>query len=451
MNIEHLLRRLSVKRPLFHNEADFQHALAWEIREQEGGTIRLERRMDVGNQKVYLDIWFEKENRKYAIELKYKVKTLEHTLDNEKYSLSNHGAQDIGRYDVLKDLYRIEQLVITGQVDEGFVIFLTNDPSYYLDPVQDKPTADRDFRIHEGKQVHGLLNWGEGTGDGTMKGREEAISVIGNYKMHWSPYSRLDHPSNGNFKVLVLHVRPDQLREQTVPKLNNNNLSAFHQLQEDNHEEEINYPAVPWLQSFLHTKPILKSQIDLRDKLAECLEMSGYRLTVNRDIGPFKVDIWAEKDEECLALEVRYKTAALRTIHQRKIVELKQQGAHDISRYDFVKDIEKLERVTETRPNVHGYAILLTNDHLYWQPSRRINVVDEAFHISEGHRLQGTLAWKEHAGAGTTTGREKAVHLKAAYRMEWNSYLSVGDQKNGEFKILLVKVGNDNERRALDS
>lgn len=111
-----------------------------------------------------------------------------------------------------------------------------------------------------------------------------------------------------------------------------------------------------------------------------------------------------------------------------------------------MKDIEKLERVTETRPNVHGYAILLTNDHLYWQPSRRINVADEAFHISEGYRLQGTLAWKEHVGAGTAEGREDAIHLMVTYKMVWQPYLSAGDKKNGEFKILLVKVEGDSLR-----
>ena len=112
----------------------------------------------------YVDILASVAGRKYAIELKYKTRTFEAVIDGEEFSLSNHGAQDTGRHDVLKDLQRLEQMVATGAVDEGILIFLTNDLSYYTDPGKAKVTADQDFRLHEGRRVQGTLSWGAHTG-----------------------------------------------------------------------------------------------------------------------------------------------------------------------------------------------------------------------------------------------------------------------------------------------
>ncbi|MGM0882435.1 MAG: hypothetical protein ACQEXQ_15520 [Bacillota bacterium] len=74
MDIQNVLQTLAEKRPIFHNEADFQHALAWELREHYDCNIRLERRMDIdNNRRTYLDILAEVNGLKVAIELKYKM------------------------------------------------------------------------------------------------------------------------------------------------------------------------------------------------------------------------------------------------------------------------------------------------------------------------------------------------------------------------------------------
>lgn len=162
MNIQPVLDSLSRRRPIFHNEADFQHALAWELREQYDCKIRLERRMNLDSKRrAYLDIWIEWNGRRIAVELKYKMSAIEHTFEDETFSLLNQGAQDIGRYDVLKDLQRLEQMVRQGFADEGYLVFLTNDASYYSNPGIEKMTADREFRIHEGRQTSGTLRWSD--------------------------------------------------------------------------------------------------------------------------------------------------------------------------------------------------------------------------------------------------------------------------------------------------
>jgi hypothetical protein len=208
LDIQTIITSLSQKRPVFHNEADFQHALAWEIREYyPGSKIRLETKVHGANTKVYLDILVHYEGRKYAIELKYKTRTFNCVVVGEEFSLNNQGAHDIGRYDVLKDLQRLEQMVAAGAADDGILIFLTNDASYYSNLGEEKQTADRDFRLHEGRSIHGQLSWGEQTGYGTMKGREEPIYLQGKYEMRWASYSHVGDTSRGEFRYLILTVQ----------------------------------------------------------------------------------------------------------------------------------------------------------------------------------------------------------------------------------------------------
>lgn len=127
LNLDRLIKDLSDKRPIFHAEADFQHALAWEIQKHYSESdVRLETKVFGKNTKIYLDILVTYQGKRYAIELKYKTRGLDCVVNGEEFFLNNQGAQDIGRYDVLKDLYRLEQMVDAGVVDEGVLIFLTN-------------------------------------------------------------------------------------------------------------------------------------------------------------------------------------------------------------------------------------------------------------------------------------------------------------------------------------
>ena len=68
IDIHALLGGLARKRPAFHSEADFQFALAWEIREARKLDSRLEFR-PLADERMYLDIWLPQ--RGVAVELKY--------------------------------------------------------------------------------------------------------------------------------------------------------------------------------------------------------------------------------------------------------------------------------------------------------------------------------------------------------------------------------------------
>ena len=205
--IKSVLNELSNERPVFHSEADFQHALAWRIHEKYPElNIRLEKRTIILNEEVYFDIFAFKDNKIVAIEVKYKTKNLDTTINSEKFNLKNQGAQDQGRYDFIKDISRIEKALETYRDSTGFAIFLTNDVSYWKLPTGDVNTADKDFRIHERKTIKDILSWKEGTFKGTMSGREESIKLKSEYLLNWEDYSNLEE-QNGKFRYLLIEVK----------------------------------------------------------------------------------------------------------------------------------------------------------------------------------------------------------------------------------------------------
>ncbi|MBD2872550.1 hypothetical protein [Paenibacillus arenilitoris] len=442
MDIQTVLSSLAETRPIFHNEADFQHALAWELRELGRYDIRLERRIDLNNgQRTYLDILAEKEGRKIAIELKYKMRGFKCTVKDETFSLLNQGAHDIGRYDILKDLQRLEGIVGNGLADEGFLVFLTNDPSYYTVPHAARTTVDQAFRIHEGKLVHGLLSWGQTAGAGTTKGREAAIAIQGHYELSWLDYSRIDDSAHGRIRALIVRVHAEGLDVENIDAGSQGTEDDVVEVK-DSMVQLVEYSGLPSDGIMNHIqmiKDIPLSQFDLQHKLSQVLSEQGYNVQTNRSLGSCKIDIWAEKGLEQLAVEVRYKTGLLQSLYNGKSVHLKNQAAQDISRYDYWKDVEKLENTLQSRHDVKGYALLITNDHSYWEKSARTGTVDEDFRIHNDREVHGRLAWKGASG-GTTHSREGAIQIQGHYRLHWQPFLNLGSGKNQTFKVLAVEI-----------
>ena len=194
---------LAKKRVIFHSEADFQHALAWEFHLQSPEClIRLEFKPPYFDKRVYIDIWVIEKDVDFAIELKYKTRRLNVKEGEENFNLLTQGAQDIGRYDFLKDIQRLEEVVsYRNNIVVGYAIFLTNDNTYWKPP-RDYQTIDASFRVHQDKILTGELNWGSGASQGTMRGREEALILNGAYKLNWKDYSQPSKDPYGKFKYL---------------------------------------------------------------------------------------------------------------------------------------------------------------------------------------------------------------------------------------------------------
>jgi len=206
IEITNVLKKLSKKRLVFHSEADFQHALAWIIHEKYSGfNIRLEKRIILKNKEVYFDIFAFNDNKAVVIEVKYKTEKFDTKVKNEEFNLKAQGAQDQGRYDFIKDISRLEEALKTGCGDAGFAIFLTNDEHYWKASTRYLDTADKAFRIHDGKTIKDKLSWKQGTSAGTMRGRAEPIILEGEYILNWKDYSNLEE-QKGKFRYLLVEV-----------------------------------------------------------------------------------------------------------------------------------------------------------------------------------------------------------------------------------------------------
>lgn len=204
MNIHKILASLSKRRPVFHSEADFQHALAWEIQlSSQTALVRLEQQVASKGSRVHLDILVKDQSHIVAVELKYKTKKASIDCEDEQFHLRNQSAQDIGRYDFAKDIQRIERYVEAHPGSEGYIVLLTNDPTYWQE--SKKPHAvDAAFRIHEGRTISGELAWGVGASIGTMRTREPTIKIRASYDLVWHNFSYIDQQV---FRYVAVHVQ----------------------------------------------------------------------------------------------------------------------------------------------------------------------------------------------------------------------------------------------------
>jgi hypothetical protein len=192
-------------RPVFHSEADFQHALAWVAHKADPNLrVRLETRPAPS---VRLDLLLARPDLEtyLVLELKYLAAAWTGAVEGEQFTLLSQGAQDIRAYDVVKDIHRVERFVDQQPGWSGAVLVLTNEPSYWQKPGHGRPTNADAFRIYESNRIAGERSWGANTGIGTMKGRQAPIALNGDYTCNWSDYSALPGP-RGRFRLLTLTV-----------------------------------------------------------------------------------------------------------------------------------------------------------------------------------------------------------------------------------------------------
>lgn len=203
MRMHEQLTSLAKRRPIFHSEADFQHALAWEFQlSSQTASIRLEQQIAAQGGRVHLDLLVKDRSTHVAVELKYKTKKASITWGEEQFQLRNQAAQDLGRYDFLKDIARIERYVETHAGAEGYVVLLTNDPTYWKQSKK-AHSIDAAFRIHEGRPITGELTWGSEASKGTMKARESAIKIRASYESAWHDFSLIEQEL---FRYIEVHI-----------------------------------------------------------------------------------------------------------------------------------------------------------------------------------------------------------------------------------------------------
>ncbi|MFT3944667.1 MAG: hypothetical protein QM705_12725 [Ancrocorticia sp.] len=203
------LELLARRRPLFHSEADFQFEFAWELRSTlPDCEIRLERPVLIPDGRtLYVDIMLGLAGLWFAVELKYIKAGLVTEFNGEDYVLKTQGAQDLSRYGILKDMFRIESLVAAGIAVGGCSLTLSNDPSLWKEPATPYMGAqvsnDDAFRVHEGRVISGALDWCQPAQPGTSH-PPSGFHLTGTYTSRWRDYSSLPQHRNADFRYLKL-------------------------------------------------------------------------------------------------------------------------------------------------------------------------------------------------------------------------------------------------------
>jgi hypothetical protein len=202
--LDNVLRSLGDRRQVFHSEADFQHALAWEIQKAwPEARIRLEVPLAGLKGRGALDIVVTRGGRRIALEVKYFKASLGVTIDGERFDLPATVARDIARHDFCKDLVRLEHAIDSGQVDVGFAVLLCNDSGFWSD--SGRVGIDEAFKISDGRRLEGTLTWHERAGAGTIAKRDVPLCLRGSYPVKWMEFCSLG-VRNGIFRALVVPV-----------------------------------------------------------------------------------------------------------------------------------------------------------------------------------------------------------------------------------------------------
>ncbi|XUL90688.1 hypothetical protein ACQ86D_32035 [Streptomyces galilaeus] len=199
-----VMAQLGIHRPVFHSEADLQHGFAralWELSPDVHSRLEVPQRAAAGTE--HLDLLCIGPSTRTAIEFKYFTRRWTGTVGTpaEDYALKGHAATDLARLHFVRDVARLERFCRRpGQ--NGLAIMLTNDASLWTPPGDGRgQTRDREFRIHQGRELAGTLLWAGGAYE------RNTCTLRGAYPLDWMPYSQLDG-AGGEFRYLAVPVGP---------------------------------------------------------------------------------------------------------------------------------------------------------------------------------------------------------------------------------------------------
>lgn len=157
------------------------------------------------------------------------------------------------------------------------------------------------------------------------------------------------------------------------------------------------------------------------------------------------IDIVVEKDGQFVPIELKYPTKDIKGSFSRfgvavtaKVPMLKNQGAQDIVRYNYWKDVRRIEALRQAYPEtiVGGLAVMVTNDSSYQNNPTNPNVGYANFSIKNGRTVrqpQNRNMWWQN-GVSVATGHP-AFQIDGSYKLDWKPM-----PKMSGFRYLVLDV-----------
>lgn len=207
------MESLKSKEMPFHSEADFQHKFAWEMHERHPNcSVHLEvphkHYKDGSKRKIHLDLLIDDAGKKIGLELKYKTAAFDYINKDVQFNLTSHGAQPISRYDIFKDVERLQNLISGKVLDNGYAIVLSNDKVLWSQRTK-KNASGSDFLLTD-KKANQNLTWKKGCKPGSIGShRAEDIKFLYPVKVEWESWHSFPHVGNKDFKYIIIDCKSD--------------------------------------------------------------------------------------------------------------------------------------------------------------------------------------------------------------------------------------------------
>lgn len=171
-------------------------------------------------------------------------------------------------------------------------------------------------------------------------------------------------------------------------------------------------------------------------------------------------DLILYDEVEVIAIELKYKTASLcqslPCLYGEGCFDLAKHGAVDLGRYDYLLDIERIQKIVDSAsandenviiPCNRGYAVILTNEKKYWDGLPN-NTIDAGFFFTQQAKMvkKGTHDWKKSSVQPfcpkTVAGsfRANGLTMNNDYPCDWQDYLKLNTGGNDEFKYLVTEI-----------
>lgn len=165
---------------------------------------------------------------------------------------------------------------------------------------------------------------------------------------------------------------------------------------------------------------------------------------------------------EYIVIELKYKT--IESNYSRNIygdIELSYQGAADLGKYDYLKDIYRIEQFKEPqsvtfsinpvlKKYIAGYAIMLTNENKYWLMSRELssNNTDMNYCITDNDVIDNSakLEWQivekkdgKEVGNGKPFQQRPPLQFRNKYKFKWLDYCDIENKPKFRYLITSIK------------
>ena len=211
----------------------------------------------------------------------------------------------------------------------------------------------------------------------------------------------------------------------------------------------------------------LNNELHLQMELALYLLSKGYKLFYEYFVptGSLNgINLWNNKysnpqemyidlvvsdnnQKEYVPIEIKYKTRKLNQTAvifnktQNGVDVLRDQGAQDLGRYGFWKDVYRLELVCNTYSAVkNGISLFVTNDPAYINNTSNASVNYYDFHMKNGRKnVTGVLDWQNNNSK--IANAHLGFTLAGTYDIQWTPIGSHSNPRSrADFSYCLVVV-----------